>query len=282
MPTLYLVPIPLSNPDDITLRALRILQTVSAVAAADPAAAQALLDHHRIEKPIIGYGDVTDSRYGDVTDSRYEDVTDSRYGDVIHRLIASDVALVAASGTPGIGDPAHDLVVEAIRRGVRVEPLPGANAPITALVLSGLPTDAFAYFDAIPDDLSRLARDPDTLIFRSNDVVAALEHLARIFDDRQIAVSLNLTQPDEIVYRGTLRAALADLRAEGFAGAALIVLAGAPPEIAVAWDEARVRAELRRRLAAGDPLKQIAKQIAAQAGWDRRSVYALGVEEKQH
>ncbi len=253
MPTLYLVPIPLSNPDDITLRALRILQTVSAIAAADLAAAQALLDHHRIEKPIIGYGDVID------------------------RLITADVALVAASGTPGIGDSAHELVVEAIRRGIRVEPLPGANAPITALVRSGLPTDAFAYFDVLPDDLSRLTSDPDTLIFRSDDAVSALERLYTSLGERQISVARRLTQPDEIVFRGSLSAALA----AGFAGAALIVVAGSPPEIAETWDEARVRAELRRRLAAGDPLKLAAKAIAAQAGWDRRTVYALGVEEKQ-
>ncbi len=254
MTTLYLVPIPLSDPDDITLRALRILQTVSAVAAVDQlSAVQALFDQHKINNLIIPYGEV------------------------INRLITSDVALVAVSGTPGIGDPAHELVVEAIRRGIRVEPLPGANAPITALVRSGLPTDAFAYFDALPDDLTRLARDPDTLIFRSSRPIDALERLASTFGDRQIAVVLNLTQPDEIVYRGTISAALA----EGLAGTALIVVAGSPPQIAVAWDEARVRAELRRRLATSDPLNQIAKQIAAQAGWDRRTVYALGVEEKQ-
>ncbi len=273
MPTLYLVPIPLSDPDDITLRALRILQTVSAVAAADPAAAQALLDHHRIEKPIIGYGDVLDSRYGDMMFLSY--------GEVINTLMTADVAVVAASGTPGIGDSAHDLVVEAIRRGIRVEPLPGANAPITALVRSGLPTDAFAYFDALPDDLTRLARDPDTLIFRSSRPVAALERLHAAFGDRQIAVAYHLTHPDEIVFRGSLSTARADARVAGLSGDVLIVIAGSPPEVAVVWDEARVRAELRHRLATGDALKQVAKEIAAQAGWDRRSVYALGVEEKQ-
>ncbi len=277
MPTLYLVPIPLFDPDDITLRALRILQTVSVVVAADPAAAQALLDHHRIEKPIVGYGDVINSRDGEVVDSRDGEVINSRDGNVIKLLIASDVALVAASGTPGIGDSAHDLVVEAIRRGIRVEPLPGANAPITALVRSGLPTDAFAYFDALPADLTRLARDPDTLIFRSTEPVTALKRFYSTFGDRQIAVVYHLTQPDEIVFRGTLGDALA---AE-FAGESLIVVAGSPPEVAVVWDEARVRAELRRRLATGDPLKLAAKAIAAQAGWDRRTVYALGVEEKQ-
>lgn len=257
MPTLYLVPIPLSDPDDITLRALRILQTASAVAAADPGSLQALFAHHKIDNSIIGYGEVID------------------------RLITGDVAVVAASGTPGMGDAAHDLVVEAIRRGFRVEPLPGANAPITALVRSGLPTDAFAYFDALPADLSRLAGDPDTLIFRATEPLAALERLHDAFGDRAIAAAYHLTQPDEIVFRGLLSDVLADaLRAE-LVGDCLIVVAGAPPEIAETWDEACVRAELRRRLATGDPLKQIAKAIAAQAGWDRRTVYALGVEEKE-
>ncbi len=188
---------------------------------------------------------------------------------------------MAASGTPGIGDAAHDLVVEAIRRGIRVEPLPGANAPITALVRSGLPTEAFAYFDALPADLSRLAHDPDTLIFRVTELAPALARLHDACGDRSITVAYHLTRSDEIVERSTLSTARTDARLADLTGAVLIVVAGAPPEIAETWDEARVRAELRRRLATGDPLKQIAKQIAAQAGWDRRSVYALGVEEKE-
>ncbi len=256
MPTLYLVPTPLGDPDDITLRALRILREVSAIATDNPAATQALLDHHLITTTIMPQGELITK-------------------------ITADLALVTASGTPGMDGSAHDLVVEAIRRGIRIEPLPGANAAITALVLSGLPTDSFAYFDPLPDDLDRLASDRDTLVFRSNDAVSALEHLHFVFGDRRVAVSQNLTQPNEVVYRGAISATLEHFRAEAIRGDALIVVAGSPPQIAETWDETRVRAELRRRLSEGQPLKQAAKAIAAEAGWDRRTVYSLGVEEKQ-
>ena len=119
MPTLYLVPTPLGDPDDITLRALRILREVGAVASDDAKSVQHLFDSHQITTQILPYSDVFGA------------------------LDQGDVALVSKTGTPGIGDAAQEIVIEAIARGIRVEPLPGANAAITALVLSGLPTEAF-------------------------------------------------------------------------------------------------------------------------------------------
>lgn len=257
MTTLYLVPTPLGNPDDITLRTLRILGEVSTIAADDFDAARALLDQHDIATPIITYDAALDA------------------------LNAGDVALVAASGTPGIGDAAQEIVREAIARGIRAEPMPGASAAITALVLSGLPTDAFVYVGALPNDLNTLVDERDTMIFVTESVTSALDRLMML-GDRRICVTAALTQPNEIVFRGTVSEALAFFDEHVTPGIATLVVEGTPPQIEAAWDEARVRAELRERLTAGEPLKLAAKAIASVAGWDRRAVYALGVDEKRN
>lgn len=254
MKTLYLVPTPLGDPDDITLRALRILREAAAVAAPDAAAARTLLDHYEINAAIIDYGSV------------------------LSALERGDVALIGSSGTPGLGGAAHEIIKAAVERGVRVEPLPGASAEITALVLSGLPTDSFVYGGALPDDLASHASEQATLVFTAAAARPALERLIAAFGDRRVCVCAALTQPNEVVYRGSISAALREPLIDG---AVVLVVAGAPPPVSETWDEARVRAALRARLAAGDPLKLAAKAVAADAGWDRRAVYALGVAEKE-
>jgi 16S rRNA (cytidine1402-2'-O)-methyltransferase len=250
MPTLYLVPTPLGDPDDITLRALRILREASAVAGDDFGAARRLLDAHGITTPIIAYEAVPEA------------------------LNAGNVALIRSGGTPGIGDAAQAVVRGAIERGIRVEPLPGADAAITALVLSGLPTEAFVYIGKMQDDLSGYANEQDTLVFALDDA-AMLPKLLEAFGDRRAC----LVHADQAVFRGLLRDTLPDAPANVYP--AMLVVAGAEPEPEAAWDEARVRAVLRERLDAGEPLKLAAKAVAAQAGWDRRTVYALGVEMKE-
>ncbi len=253
MTTLTLIPMPLGDPDDITLRALRMLRAARVIAADDLRAAQTLLDQYAVTAPLIPYAEVADA------------------------LTVGDVALMASFDARGDGAVA-DIVRAAIARGIRVEPLPGANAAITALVLSGLPTDAFVYVGALPDDLSRYAHEHDTLIFTSDDLKTALDRLLMAFGDRPLGIATALTRPDEVVYRGSISAA----RQAGLTppGECVLILEGAPPEIAVVWDETRVRDELRQRLAAGEPLKLAAKSIAAESGWDRRAVYKLGIDLK--
>jgi 16S rRNA (cytidine1402-2'-O)-methyltransferase len=257
--TLYLVPTPLGDPDDITLRALRILREVSAIVDFTTRDTQTLLDHYGITAMPIISPDHT-----------------------LQALELGDVALIAA-GTPGIGDAAQEIVREAIARGIRVEPLPGASAEITALVLSGLPTDAFVYVSELPDDLTRFAHEHDTMIFKAAaDLDLALEKLLAAFGDRRICVATHLTQDVETIYRGTISAAQANVHELSWANEFMFVIAGAPQELPVVWDEGRVRVALRQRLADGEMLKTAAKAVAELAGWDRRAVYALGVDEKQN
>jgi 16S rRNA (cytidine1402-2'-O)-methyltransferase len=259
MTTLYLVPTPLGDPDDITLRALRILREVSAIAVPNyPQQILKLLEGWEIPTQTIPYSDV------------------------VGALNAGDVALVANSGTPGIDGKTHAVVREALEQGIKVEPLPGASAEITALVQSGLPTDSFVYFDRMPDDLSTIADERDTMIMRAFGLGPELERLWRAgWGKRAICVVVAPTTSHEIIYRGIIDGAV-----EYFMDVMIIdgmlVVAGAPPKAAEVWDEARVRAELSDRMRAGEPLKLAAKAVAAVAGWDRREVYALGVDEKRN
>lgn len=250
MTILYLVPLPLGDPDDITLRALRILGEVSAIAANDLIAGRALLEGYRIGTPLVSYSEALEA------------------------LTRGDVGLISARGTPGIG-AGQEIVQAALERGVQVVPLPGADPAITVLVLSGLPTDAFVYVGALPDDLNRYAHERATMIFVTDDVTE-LVRLFSVFGDRRICMAQ--FSPHERIYRGTLKDAA---NHEGIQpGNVWIVVEGAAKQAAEVWDESRVRAELRRRLAADEPLKLAAKAIANAAGWERRAVYALGVEEK--
>ncbi len=255
MPTLYLVPTPLGDPDDITLRALRILREVKAIIGFTYQSTEALLDHYSITATPI--------------------ISDEH---VFQALDIGDVALIAA-GTPAIKDWSHKIVVEAIARGIRVEALHGASAEITALVLSGLPTEAFVYVGALPSDLSAYTHERETMIFDVNDVTEPVGRLLEAFGDRRICITR--LAPSEWIYRGTLADAIQYDRTQPGKDGIMLVVEGAAEEIAEIWDETRVELALRERLQAGDPLKQAAKEIAAAAGWDRRAVYALGVEIKK-
>jgi 16S rRNA (cytidine1402-2'-O)-methyltransferase len=208
---------------------------------------------------------------------------------VFDALAVGDVALVSDAGTPGISDPGHELIAAAIARGVRVEPLPGASAVITALVGSGLPSDGFVFAGFPPkknkargDFLAALADEPRTLIFyesphRLTDLLAALRDT---LGEREICVARELSKVYEEFRRGEVSAVLAHYTATPPRGEIVVLVRGAQPAEPVEWDEAQVRAAVRARIEAGEPLSSAAKAVAAESGWTRGDVYALGVEEK--
>src|SRR5688572_7073514 len=128
--TLYIVATPIGNLEDITLRALRVLRDVDVIAAEDTRAAQHLLSHHGISGArVVSYFEGNEARR---SESLVEDL-----------LAGKNVALISEAGTPAVSDPGSRVVAAAISAGVRVEPIPGASAAISALVASGLPSDRF-------------------------------------------------------------------------------------------------------------------------------------------
>ncbi len=271
--TLYVVPTPIGNLDDITLRALRVLRQVSLIAAEDTRTTRILLDHFDIKTPLTSYHQHNERLKLDV---------------IFDALAIGDVALVSDAGTPGISDPGAALIAAAVARGVRVEALPGACAAITALAASGLPTDGFVFVGFLPKKdralrtaLAGLARQPRTLIFYEspNRLTDTLAALIEALGDRRVCVGRELTKLHEEYVRGTARQVLAQFQAHEPRGEIVIIVEGAPPEQTAQWDAEQVLAALQTRLDAGDPLSTAAKTVAAASGWDRKAVYALAVEK---
>lgn len=275
MSTLYIVPTPIGNLEDITLRALRVLREVGLIAAEDTRTTLKLLNHYEIKTPLTSY---------------HEHNKLTKLDAIFAALASGDVALVSDAGTPGISDPGYELIREAVSRGVRIEPLPGANAAITALVASGLPTDGFVFVGFPPRSHSelraffaQLASERRTLIaYESpNRLTDTLAAALEILGDRPACVARELSKIHEEFTRGTLQTALDYYIANPPRGEIVIILGGAPEQAEEVWDEARVRAALRSRLVTGEPLKLAAKTVAALSNWDRRAVYALGIQEKE-
>jgi len=273
--TLYIVPTPIGNLEDITLRALRVLKSVTLIAAEDTRTTRFLLKHFEISTPLTSY---------------HEHNKLTKLDAIFAALASGDVALVSDAGTPGINDPGYELIREAVARGIRVEPLPGANAALCALVASGLPTDGFVYLGFLPkkdkaraEFLAQVADEPRTLILYEspNRLVEALAALQAALGDRPACVAREITKLHEEFQRGQLSEIAAHYQQTAPRGEIVIVVGGAPPVVVETWDEDRVRAALRARLDAGEPLKLAAKALAAETGWDRRSIYSLGLELAQ-
>ncbi len=271
MGILYIVPTPIGNLEDITLRALKVLRAVQLIAAEDTRRAAILLSHYDIHTTVTSY---------------FEHNKLTKLDRIVSALDHGDVALISEAGTPGLSDPGYELIREAIGRGHRVVPLPGATAAITALVASGLPTDAFVYVGFLPRKagerrraLEAVRADRRTLIFyeaphRLHD---ALTDLLAICGDRAMCVARELTKVHEELWRGSTRAAI-DHFSGDVRGEIVLIVAGAGES--ARWDEDHVRAMLRAEIDRGASAVDAAKLVADAAGWSKREVYALiGSEE---
>jgi 16S rRNA (cytidine1402-2'-O)-methyltransferase len=273
MTTLYLVPTPLGNLEDITLRALRVLRQVSVVATEDTRTTGKLLKHFDIKCSMISY---------------HEHSKQGHLDRVLHALAQADVALVSEAGMPLLSDPGYKLVRAAIEQGVDVVGLPGPSAITTALAVSGLPTDRFLFWGFLPrkqnerrNVLTELATQPATLLFfeAPHRVQASLADMADIFGpDRSISVCRELTKLHEEIWRGTVAGALETWTKRDPRGEFTLVVAGASPP--AAWDVTKVEQALSQALAAGMTRKDAVRQVTDQSGWSKRDVYALAQKIK--
>jgi 16S rRNA (cytidine1402-2'-O)-methyltransferase len=269
MGTLYLVATPIGNRQDITLRAQIVLRQVSLIAAEDTRHTGRLLAHYEIDTPQISY---------------HEHNKLTRLEAVLQALEKGDVALVSDAGMPGLSDPGYELVRAAIARGVPVVPIPGPSALTAALVVSGLPTDAFVYLGFLPRRpaerrrlLAEMRDQRRTLVaFESpHRLAAALDDVLALLGDRQVAVARELTKLHEEIWRGP-----ASQAREHFAGQVrgeiTLVIAGASAP--ANWDEEQVREQVEQLLDKGISHRQAAKQVAQLSGWTRRDVYQLALD----
>jgi 16S rRNA (cytidine1402-2'-O)-methyltransferase len=219
--TLYLVATPIGNLDDVTARALRVLREATVVAAEDTRRTGRLLAHYEISASLVSFHDHNKER---------------KWPELIASLErCEDVALVTDAGTPGISDPGYLLVAKAVERGLTVSPIPGPCAFLQALIVSGLPTDRFAFEGFLPRKagvrarrLSELADDPRTLIFHESPhrLVKSLAALREGLGDRRAAVARELTKRFEEIRRGPLSALEAHYTDHPPRGECVIVVAG--------------------------------------------------------
>jgi len=218
---LYLVPTPIGNLKDITLRALEVLQQVDVILAEDTRNTSRLLNHYNIQKPLTPYHQHNEHKV-------VQHLTDQM-------AAGRKMAVVTDAGTPGISDPAFLLVRECIKANIAVETLPGATAFVPALVNSGLPTNAFVFEGFLPLKKGRqtmfkkLAEEERTIILYESPVrlVKTLEEAAQYLgSDRQCSVSRELTKMFEETARGTLQQVADYFKTKTVKGEIVIVIAG--------------------------------------------------------
>ena len=196
--TLFVVATPIGNLEDITLRALRVLREAHVVAAEDTRRTARLLAHHAIPTPTLSF---------------HEHNTRSRMPHILARLEAGEsIALVTDAGTPGISDPGVELVRACIDRGIPVDPIPGASAPLTAAIASGFPLDPLTIFGFAPARakdrkawLREAANVPHTFTFfeAPHRIEGTLREMGEIFGERPIMVGRELTKLHQELISGS-------------------------------------------------------------------------------
>ena len=218
---LYLVPTPVGNLKDITLRALDVLQSVDVILAEDTRTSSKLLNHYQIQKPLSPYHQHNEHKI-------LQHLIDQL-------LTGKTMAVITDAGTPGISDPAFLLVRECIKNNIKVECLPGATAFVPALINSGLTTNRFAFEGFLPLKkgrhtlLTQLSTEERTLIFYESPMrlVKTLEDFIQYFGpDRKCCVSRELTKMFEENARGTLQEVLHHFKQKTVKGEIVIVLEG--------------------------------------------------------
>lgn len=269
---LYLVATPIGNLEDISARALRLLRGAVCIAAEDTRQTGKLLAHFEIRTPMISY---------------HEHNKLTRLGAVLSLLETGDVALVSDAGTPGLNDPGYELVQAALAAGFDVAPVPGPCAPIAALTASGLPTDSFVYLGYLPRRsaarkafLAPWREERRTLVALEapHRLLESLDDILAALGDRRLTVARELTKIHEEFVRGTVAQAQEHFRNHPPLGEITLVVGGA--EESEKWTEAKVRAAARREAKRNLPAAQLAEEIAARSGWNKRDVYKM-IHEKR-
>lgn len=221
MGTLYVVPTPVGNLEDMTLRAIRVLKEADLVLAEDTRTSGILLKHFDISNRLMSHHKFNEH---------------GTSAGIVSRLLAGEtVALISDAGTPGISDPGFFLVREAVRAGVEVQTLPGATAFVPALVSSGLPCDRFCFEGFLPQKKGRKTRleslreEQRTMIFYESPyrVLKTLQQFAEVFGaERQVSVCREISKIHEESVRGTLAEVITHFTEHEPKGEIVIILAG--------------------------------------------------------
>lgn len=270
--TLYVVGTPIGNLEDITLRALRVLKEVHAVAAEDTRHTRKLMQHYDIHTPLLSY---------------HEHNERDKAAVLIERLQAGeDLALVVDAGMPAVSDPGFHLVRAAVEAGISVLAVPGPSAVITALVVSGLPPDRFVFEGFLPrkgterrQALERVAAESRTVVLYEapHRLLQTLGDLADAVASRPVAVCRELTKRYEEVRRGTAAALRDHFRTHPPRGEFVVVIGGrkepAPGDVGDEIKTAAIESLVAELEAAGLDHKAALREAAGRLRLSRRQVY---------
>jgi len=271
---LYLIATPIGNLEDISARALKTLREVTLILAEDTRHTGKLLARYGIKTPLSSY---------------YEHNKIIKLPEILARLQEGDLALVSDAGTPLLNDPGYELVRSALTAGHDVSPIPGPSAPLSALIVSGLPADAFLYLGYLPrkdsdrrQKIKEITELPYTIIFLEapHRLLTTLSALSTELGDRQIAVARELTKLYEEVQRGTIREMVEHFTEHKPRGEFTLVIDGFHPDIET-WSIDELKREIEARMMINQPATTAAKEISIKSGWPRRKVYNLIIEYQQ-
>ena len=276
--TLYLVATPIGNLEDITLRAIRVLQEADLIAAEDTRRTAALLNHLEIKNELTSYFQHNEKQKGEY---------------ILRRLQAGDaVALVSDAGTPAISDPGEDLVRLCVQHDIPVVPVPGATAAVSALIASGLPTGRFSFEGFLSvnrksrkDHLALLPAEPYTMIFYEapHKLRRTLKDLYETLGDRNIVLARELTKKFEEFARLSLSEAIALYKEREPKGEYVLLVEGAkeplPQENEL--NNLTILEHINHYIDEGLENKEAQKAVAQDRGISKREVYAALLAEKE-
>ena len=270
MPTLYIVATPIGNLEDMSLRAIRILNEVDLIASEDTRRTRKLLSAYKINTALISY---------------HEQGNKSKLSYIVERLRENDVAIVSEAGMPGISDPGYDLIQEAIARDIAIIPIPGPSALPLALAVSGLPIDQFTFLGFLPRKkgdrqrlLKSIARESRTIVVfeAPHRLLSSLHDMAEILGEREIAVCRELTKIHEEVFRGSIRDAIACFAEPR--GEFTLVIAGCHEQSGSEMMTDSIRDKLRQLRLQGVTAKEAVAQISDTTNLTRRAIYKEWLE----
>ena len=280
MGKIYLVPTPIGNLGDITLRALEVLKSVDLIAAEDTRHSLKLLNHFNIKKSLISYHKHNEQ-------GKSEELIDRvRNGE--------NIAVISDAGTPGISDPGSIVLKKCIENGIDVEVLPGATAFTTAIIYSGLDTSAFIFRGFLPREnkekkefVESLKDRRETIIFYESPyrVIDTLTFLKENFGNRNIAVCRELTKLHEEIYRGSLEEAICYFNDNIPKGEFVLVLQGKSleeirNENVAKWEDMSIKDHIIYFINQGMSKKDAIKQVSKDRELPKSEVYKHSIEIK--
>lgn len=270
---LYVVATPIGNRDDITLRALDILQMVDLIAAEDTRKSGRLLAHHGIKKQLTAYHEHNEKK---------------KAPQLIGKLLdGTSIALISNAGTPSVSDPGFRLIAAAIENMIRVTPIPGVTAATAALSVSGLPTDTFMFVGFAPKKkgkrialLKTLGDQPGTLIFYESPkrIASLMEDIISCLGDRNAMLAREMTKLHEEFLRGRLTHILKTVEARPMVrGECTLLLAGCDSIKEVDMQKLRniLKAALENQTGS---LSEIARTVARKYDLPKKTVYDMALE----